>query len=106
MARIRAGGGETGKSGYADGMSRALLTAFGAFACGASFWVVLGSLAAVLFSRMPGGAREGGGAVGGHFIVGPMCGLVGLTRSSDRLPDCRPRGTSSFKVSSTWRLSS
>lgn len=45
---------------------------------GAVFWGVFGWLAAEVFSRMPGGAREGGGAMAGFFFVGPACGLLGL----------------------------
>lgn len=45
---------------------------------GAVFWAVFGILAANLFSKMPGGAREGAGAMGGFFVVGPACGFVGL----------------------------
>ena len=59
-------------------MSRFLLTAFGSLLLGATFWVVFGGLAAVIFSRMPGGAREGGGAMAGFFFVGPAIGFIGL----------------------------
>lgn len=59
-------------------MSRFLLSAFGALLLGATFWIVFGGLAAVVFSRMPGGAREGGGAMAGFFFVGPALGFVGL----------------------------
>src|SRR5450432_1537932 len=31
---------------------------------------------------MPGGAREGGGAMAGFFVAGPVCGLVGLVLGS------------------------
>lgn len=59
-------------------MSRVLLTAFGSLLLGATFWVIFGSLAASIFSRMPGGAREGGGAMAGFFFVGPAIGFIGL----------------------------
>lgn len=59
-------------------MSRLLVTALGAIVVGAVFWVVLGFLAANVFTRMPGGAREGAGAMAGFFYVGGLCGFVGL----------------------------
>jgi MFS family permease len=60
-------------------MSRLLLTFFGALVCGASSWVFFGFVAASIFSKMPGGAREGGGAMAGLFIAGPIFGLLGLS---------------------------
>jgi hypothetical protein len=59
-------------------MSRFLLSGFGSLLLGATFWAVFGSLAAVILSRMPGGAREGGGAMAGFFFVGPAAGFIGL----------------------------
>ncbi len=63
---------------YTVPMSRVLLTAFGALVCGAFCWGVLGTIAATVFSRMPGGAREGAGAMGGFFQVGGLCGFAGM----------------------------
>lgn len=54
------------------------MAGFGALVVGALFWVVIGYIAAELFSRMPGGAREGGGAMAGFFFVGPVAGLLGV----------------------------
>jgi MFS family permease len=59
-------------------MSRHVLTAFGGLVFGATFWIVCGFAAAEIFSRMPGGAREGGGAMAGLFMVGPLFGFLGL----------------------------
>lgn len=58
-------------------MSRFLLTFFGAFVSGATFWVVLGSLAAYWLTKIHG-SREGAAAMSGFFFVGGLCGLVGL----------------------------
>lgn len=59
-------------------MSRFLTAGFGGLVAAAVFWVVFGSIAALVFSQMPGGAREGGGAMAGFFFVGPVCGIVGM----------------------------
>ena len=59
-------------------MSRFLLTGFGGVVVGAAFWIVLGWMAAEVFSKMPGGAREGGGAMAGFYLAGPVCGFIGL----------------------------
>ena len=59
-------------------MSRFLAAGFGGLVAVAVFRVVFGSIAAQVFSRMPGGAREGGGAMAGFFFVGPVCGIVGM----------------------------
>jgi MFS family permease len=58
-------------------MSRILLTFFGALVSGATFWIVLGSLAAIVFTKAHG-PREGAAAMSGFFFVGGFCGLVGL----------------------------
>ncbi len=63
-------------------MSRFLLTGFAGLVCGASFWAGFGALAAIAFSKMPGGAREGGGAMAGFFVAGPACGFIGLLLGS------------------------
>lgn len=54
------------------------MAGFGGLVMGAVFWAVIGYIAAEMFSRMPGGAREGGGAMAGFFFVGPVAGLVGV----------------------------
>jgi hypothetical protein len=59
-------------------MSRLALSCFGGIVFGATFWVVFGAIAAIIFSRMPGGSREGAGAMTGFFFVGPLFGVVGL----------------------------
>lgn len=58
-------------------MTRFLLTFFGALVSGATFWVVLGSLAAYVFTKLQG-PREGAAAMGGFFFVGSLCGVVGM----------------------------
>jgi MFS family permease len=58
-------------------MSRYILTFFGALLSGATFWIVLGALAAVILTKIHG-PREGGAAMTGFFIVGSICGLVGM----------------------------
>jgi hypothetical protein len=59
-------------------MSRLALSSFGGLVLGATFWVVFGAIAAILLSRMPGGSRDGGGAMAGIFFVGPLFALLGL----------------------------
>jgi MFS family permease len=59
-------------------MTRFLLTAAGALLTAFLLWAVCGFASALLFTRLPGGAREGGGAMAGFFVVGPLCALIGL----------------------------
>ena len=57
-------------------MSRLLLTGFGVIVSFLSFWILCGSAAAIIGSR-GSGAREGAGAMGGFFFIGPMFGVAG-----------------------------
>lgn len=59
-------------------MSRLGLSCLGALIAGAWFWAVFGAIAAAIFHKMPGGAREGAGAMAGMFFVGSICGVIGL----------------------------
>lgn len=59
-------------------MSRLLLTCLSAFIWGAASWAVFGFLSAYLFTKAPGGAREGAGAMAGFFFVGSIFGILGL----------------------------
>ena len=59
-------------------MSRLVLAVIGAIIAGLTCWGVFGALAAIWFSSLPGGQREGGGAMAGLFFVGPIFGCLGL----------------------------
>lgn len=59
-------------------MQRLFLTLGGSFLVGLSMTAIGGFLAALIMSEMPGGKREGGGAMAGMFVVGPFIGLLSL----------------------------
>ncbi len=59
-------------------MSRALLSAFGGLLLGFTLWFLVGMAAALILERMPGGQREGMGAMTGMFFIGPFGGVAGL----------------------------
>lgn len=60
-------------------MSRWVLAAYGGLVQGATFGIVIGFTAAILFSKLPGGTREGANAMAGIFFVGPIAATIGLT---------------------------
>ena len=57
-------------------MSRILSCALASVACGAVFWVTVGSIAAAIGDAR--NSREGAAAMGGFFIIGGLAGVVGL----------------------------
>jgi hypothetical protein len=63
-------------------MARLLMTVFGALVCGVATWCIVGFAAAQIFSRIGSGAHDGGGAMGGFFVIGGMGGLVGAILSA------------------------
>ena len=58
-------------------MLRYLLTAFGGLLIGLAAWGLIGMAAAMIFSKTGAGAHDGGGAMGGFFVIGGMGGIVG-----------------------------
>ena len=63
-------------------MPRPLLAFVGAALIGAVAWFLIGMLAAILLSKLPGGSREGQGAMTGMFFVGPIFGLIAFIGSA------------------------
>lgn len=58
-------------------MSRPVLTALAGIVAGASSWAAFGALAAMVGTKLPGGAREGAGAMAGFFFIGAIFGVIG-----------------------------
>ena len=58
-------------------MLRFLMTAFGGLLCGVSVWCVVGIAAAQILSKLGNGAHDGGGAMGGFFVIGGLGSVPG-----------------------------
>jgi hypothetical protein len=58
------------------------MAVFGALVCGVATWCVVGFAAAQIFSGIGSGAHDGGGAMGGFFVIGGMGGAGGATLSA------------------------
>ena len=63
-------------------MPRLLLSVGGGLVAGISMTLIGGFFASLIMSEMPGGKREGGGAMAGFFVVGPLIGILTLIISS------------------------
>jgi MFS family permease len=55
-------------------MPRLLMTVFGGLLCGLAAWAVVGFTAAQIFGKS---GHDGGGAMGGFFVIGGMGGVLG-----------------------------